>query len=85
MIASDPSVPLIQDLLRGLINGSMEREDVADWAMEWITDHEGEVTDPKVWDALIQLSGADLKDAPDEYLHGADDFLAWLKQLSPGE
>lgn len=37
--------------------------------------------DPIVWNALRELSGADLMISPVDYLHGEDDFHQWLDRL----
>jgi len=34
--------------------------------------------DSPVWQGLLQLIGADLREAPNDYLHDVDDFKKWL-------
>ena len=74
--------PLTRDVvrrwLRDLVDGASSRKEAADRAAPWITEREREVEDPVVWDALIELSGADLRVSPSRYVHGQADFQDWL-------
>jgi hypothetical protein len=73
-----PSLSNVADQLRGLIAGRHTRQEVAEWAAQWLTaDHPG-VEDRIVWRTLEALGAADLKTGPDEYLYGESDFHAWL-------
>ena len=56
----------------------MTREEAADWAAAWVREPEPTVQDPVVWEALKQLSGADLRESPVDYLHSDADFHEWL-------
>jgi hypothetical protein len=68
-------------LLAGLVTGVVGREEAADWAMERIKDEKVDYHKNRaLWTALDQLGGADLKVAPDAYLHGREDFESWLAQ-----
>ena len=66
-------------LLVGLISGQDDRGEVADWAMERMQ-IEGEdfSSNAALWRLLDRLAGADLKQSPESYLHGVEDFEAWL-------
>lgn len=66
-------------LLAGLISSRVDREEVSDWAMERIKDANANYfSHTALWTLLDRLSGADLKQAPESYLHGVEDFEAWL-------
>ena len=71
--------------LHALLTGLSTREDVADWASNWVLDPLPTVDDPKVWQALKQLAGADLRISPVDYLHSESDFHVWLDELGEGE
>lgn len=67
-----------------LINsGEISPEEVDNWACPWIVnDHlRPPVDDFVVWDALMNLCGADLKLVEGGYLHCADDFKDWLNEF----
>jgi hypothetical protein len=55
--------------------------------MERIADDESDTEvggpgwDQSVWRALGQLEGADLKVSDTDYLHGQEDFRAWLEEF----
>ncbi|MFI6551142.1 hypothetical protein ACIBO9_48735 [Streptomyces prunicolor] len=66
-------------LLVRLISGQADRGEVADWAMLRIKGEGGEFSsEAALWTLLDRLAGADLKQSPDSYLHGIEDFEAWL-------
>ncbi|WP_370414887.1 hypothetical protein [Streptomyces fradiae] len=66
-------------LLAGLISGQVDRAEAADWAMEKIRDESADYSSNAVlWTLLDRLAGADLKQSPESYLHGVEDFEAWL-------
>lgn len=76
-----PELSEVRDRLRDLIAGRRTREDVADWAGQWIYVDEPQITDWNVWEALQNLVGADLGVSPTEYLHSEVDFRAWLAEI----
>ena len=72
----------VRDRIMGLVEGSMSREEAADWAMAQIKDESANYySNKKLWRALRQLSGADLKEAPEVYLHDEGDLRSWLAEL----
>ncbi|MFI1649680.1 hypothetical protein ACH4XT_22430 [Streptomyces avidinii] len=75
-----PTFEVALKTIEALISGESTREEVADWAMVWVSEREQEVSDLSLWDILSTLSGADMKISPDEYMHGAEDFAAWLAE-----
>lgn len=76
-----PSREHIRQQLLDLLAGRVSREEVADWASAWVRDPEPSVDDPVVWEALKQLSGADLRETPVDYLHSESDFHEWLDRV----
>ncbi|ARE77506.1 hypothetical protein ACFVZ8_22730 [Streptomyces sp. NPDC059558] len=81
MVADDlPTFEVALKMIESLISGESTREDVADWAMVWVSEREQEISDLSLWDVLSTLSGADMKISPDEYMHGMEDFTAWLDE-----
>ena len=72
-----------------LIEDEETRGEVAEWASEFFNYDDPEiyppVDDPVVWRALTQLSGADLQTSPSDFLHGQEDFRAWLLELRHGK
>ncbi|CAM3782033.1 hypothetical protein KIPE111705_24660 [Kibdelosporangium persicum] len=70
-----------QRLLAGLVTGEVSPQQAANWAMpKYADDQAGYHTHDKLWTALDRLAGADLHQAPGVYLHGSDDFRAWLAE-----
>lgn len=88
---SDPTnVPVpsrleVRDRLLDLLSGRRTREEVADWAVVWVIQAEPDVDDQVVWDGLTALAGADLKVAPDTYLHNEADFHRWLDKVESAD
>ncbi|WP_342007226.1 DNA-binding protein [Bacillus sp. YBsi01] len=75
--------PIMAECLKkaGLIlNGQAEREEVADWASEYVAADDPAVEDETVWEMLIYLSGFDLKDSPDSYLHTIEELRDWVQE-----
>lgn len=71
----------VQAKLRDLLSGNVSREDVADWAAQWVRMANPNVKDLYVWKALTRISGADMISTDRPYLYGEQDFEAWLKEL----
>ncbi|AME06923.1 DNA-binding protein [Bacillus siamensis] len=63
-----------------ILNGQAEREEVSDWASEYVAADDPAVEDETVWEMLIYLSGFDLKDTPDSYLHTIEELRYWLQE-----
>lgn len=55
---------------------------MADWAGTYVYADDPKIEDDIVWDILILLSGIDLKDSPETYLHSPDDLKDWIKQYT---
>jgi hypothetical protein len=65
-----------------LIEGTVAREPVAEWAMQWIDARDPGVHDPVAWAALNELAGADSPTTDREYLYGRADFEACRDALA---
>ncbi|WP_432073375.1 DNA-binding protein [Streptomyces wuyuanensis] len=82
MVISDaPTLSAVRRILVGLIDGTISREAASEWAWQWITDREDEVTDRRLWEPLDTLSGAESKIDPETYLYSQEDFEDWLRAL----
>jgi hypothetical protein len=71
----------VSRVFEDLAAGKLSPEEAADWTMPWITAGSPGVSDEGVWQALVTLSGADLRTGPNTYLHGPDDFRLWLSDF----
>jgi hypothetical protein len=78
----------IEATFHDLISGKRSREDVAKWAsLARETDDIGELRiEPPgkrdaIWDALLYLTGVDLRKSPNDYLHSNEDFVDYCKNL----
>lgn len=77
-----PTKEEIIDKLNKILQGTLSREDVADWASEYVMQDEPNITDETVWEFLKVVSGVDIKDSPEEYLHAEQDLEDWIKKYS---
>ncbi|MEC1736502.1 hypothetical protein DFO69_0208 [Bacillus subtilis] len=76
---SEPKLIECINKIKSVLNGQTTREEVSGWAGTYVYADNPEVEDDRVWDMLILLSGIDLKDSPDAYLHSTDDLNDWIK------
>jgi hypothetical protein len=81
LVMEAPSRELVHERLLGLLSGRFSPDEVAEWAAPWVRDRNSGFVDPVVWRALIQLSGADVRESPVEYLHSVPDFQQWLSEF----
>ena len=70
-----------------LISGSKSREVVATWAtaLQQAEDARQLRCEPvsekaRIWDAILYLTGVDLKSSPTDYLHNTNDFLSYRQR-----
>ncbi|EIF15266.1 MULTISPECIES: hypothetical protein [Bacillus] len=63
-----------------ILNGQAAREEVSDWACEYVAADDPAVEDETVWEMLVYLSGFDLKDSPDSYLHKLEELRDWMQK-----
>lgn len=78
------NLPSIQDLLTKLqlvLINELQREEVADYAAQYVMNDDYEVQDEELWELLNIVSGIDLKDSPDEYLHDERDIRDWIHRF----
>ena len=75
-----PSRAEVLEVLRRLVEGTLEREDASSWASPWVTNDDVEFA-PAVWQALERLSGADMISTDRPYLYGPEDFRDWYDTL----
>lgn len=52
---------------------------MSDWACEYVAADDPAVEDETVWEMLVYLSGFDLKDSPDSYLHTLEELKDWMQ------
>lgn len=89
MIHSDrnknPPQPPTRDDTRSIIielnNGKRSREDVGNWARQWVSARDPGVNDEVVWEILDWLAGIDTRISETEYLFGSEDIEDLLKKL----
>lgn len=62
-----------------ILNDQAAREEVSDWACEYVAADDPAVEDETVWEMLVYLSGFDLKDSPDSYLHTIEELKDWVQ------
>ncbi|XOQ16266.1 MAG: DNA-binding protein [Shouchella clausii] len=79
---NEPTKKQIINKLELVLKNQLTREEVADWASEYVMKEKYDVSDLKVWDMLMTVSGLDLQDSPGEYLHNDEDILDWIKEFS---
>jgi hypothetical protein len=77
-----PTREEIIDKLKMILLGKLTREEVADWASEYVMQDEPNISDETIWKLLKIVSGVDLKDSPDEYLHVEQDIIDWINKYS---
>ncbi len=70
-----------------LISGSKSREAVAAWAtsLREAEDarrirYEPASEEKRIWNAILYLTGVDLKSSPTDYLHSKNDFLSYRQK-----
>ncbi|MDQ0271312.1 DNA-binding protein [Cytobacillus purgationiresistens] len=68
--------------LKLILQGTISREEVADWASEYVMQDEPNITDDIIWELLQIVSGVDLKANPDEYLHVEQDIKDWIDKYT---
>ncbi len=71
--------------LEALIKGDCSRDEVADWAVEWIiNDGSGRdypILDEEAWELLKVVAAADFKDSPSSYYYDEKDFADWIQEI----
>ncbi|ATL31598.1 hypothetical protein [Streptomyces formicae] len=70
----------IRSRLRSLAAGAVTPEEVSGWALDAMEGDSPQLRDGRIRTALDRLSGADLLEGPGQYLHGKEDFDAWVEE-----
>lgn len=79
---NEPDFNIVFSKLLSVKDDLTLREEVADWAQEYVTNDELTVSDDRAWDLLMILSGIDTQINPGEYLYGKEDIIGWVKEFS---
>ena len=77
-----PTKEEIINKLKLILEGKLSREEVADWASEYVMQDEPSISDETVWELLQVVSGVDLQNSPEEYLHVEQDIKDWIDKFS---
>lgn len=77
-----PSRSALRTRLTELIEGTMTREAVTEWAMQWVDARDPRVEDGVAWEVLNDLAGADSPTTDREYLYEQVDFEAWRDAIA---
>lgn len=72
---------VVRERLDALVRGELSPGDAADWAVEVMRSDDNELRDPVVWQAISELSRADLMTAPGKLLHGPSDFVGLVGEF----
>lgn len=78
---TQPKIDEITNKLKGIVDHEMTREEVGQWALEFIANDDNvEINDIKAWRYLVTVSSVDEMTAPDEYLYSIDDIKEWIEE-----
>lgn len=82
------SVKDISNAFNELINDARSREDISDWAIKLMAagdkanlEYEPSEAEKVIWDGLQYLSGVDLRNTPQSYLHNKSDFINYWESI----
>lgn len=71
----------IDNKLNGIIEEKIPREDVGEWALNYIRNDENiEITDLNAWRYLVAISNVDELISPDNYLYSIEDIQQWMRE-----
>jgi hypothetical protein len=74
-----PSRADVEGRLRGVVDGSLSRDEADRWAMQWVAADDSQVEDPVVWHGLSRmLAGIDMPGAAGAFLHDDAQVAEWL-------
>lgn len=77
-----PSKRQVIEKLEAILDERLSREQVVDWAMEFINNDEMELTDFQAWELLKRTGGVDAIESPDVYLYSFDDIKRWIAECA---
>jgi len=76
-----PKKDEITQKLKSVINQEIDRDEVADWAMDYIiNDDKVIIEDIEAWHYLVAVSGIDTIAGPGKYLYMDEDFSNWIME-----
>ena len=78
---NEPDYNYVYNQLCKVKNDISFREEVADWAQQFLVDDDLIFKNERSWDLIMILSGIDIKVSPSESLYGNEDFEKWLKEF----
>ena len=82
ILLKQPNTDQILEKLKLILEGKVTREEVSAWAERYVMQDEPEDIESIVWEFLVVVSGADLKDTPEEYLYVEQDIIDWIELYS---
>lgn len=77
-----PTRSEIRSKIFDLINGNIDRRDIAQWAESIILDDGYDISDRLSWDVLTSLGAIEIPDGEGGFLYGIEDFEEWKKLLT---
>lgn len=80
-ISFKPCKENIIQLLNAVLNYEITREDVSNWAKQYITSDLPEIEDNELWEFMKIIGGCDLKETPNDYLYSNDDLRNWIEVI----
>ena len=80
-LGAPPTRAEVRERMLALIGSDECRQEMSDWAAQWIRLPDPNIEDAVVWQAIQRLAGADLRTDRNTYLHTEEDFWAWLRDL----
>ncbi len=76
-----PSKLEILKKLNGILDRTISRDEIVNWAMEYIECDDLEVVNLENWKLLVAIGGLDLIEKPNVYLYSDDDIREWIREL----
>ncbi len=67
--------------LNGILDRTISRDEIVNWAMEYIECDDLEVVNLENWKLLVAIGGLDLIEKPNVYLYSDDDIREWIREL----
>lgn len=71
----------IEAVFLDLIDGRRSRDEVVQWAGQWVFGYPSDDMNPAVWDALVALVMVDSITTDRPYLFMKEDFRSWLEDF----
>lgn len=76
-----PSMEELLEKLSAVLEGRLTREEVSDWAFEYVCSDRIQVRDFLAWDLLAVMAALDMPDFDrPQYLYSEKDLHAWLRE-----